>query len=277
MTSRELNIKYRKYQNNLHVFLMYVHVDANVYTCEHRNGLFSSRARLKRCRQTCLYVNFQQRPASSSQPSPRRLARSLQTSEQQPRANLVAPIPARQRPALKSMQGWEEGQIMKTSEGTRVRGRELDRFRPVSQRTDGQTHLLEPEAPARVATRWRFGLCGIIMTDWIISRVWALYRHGNLSTSWSFRINIQSVNCVCVLSKAAFQIWTLSATPACFIFPRSFFFFFSPINSPCVLRWAARLQMFVFQRHFFSFFLNLWQHESWFSQPCWNIQLKNKQ
>lgn len=40
MTSRELNIKYRKYQNNLHVFLMYVHVDANVYTCEHRNGLF---------------------------------------------------------------------------------------------------------------------------------------------------------------------------------------------------------------------------------------------
>lgn len=154
--------------------------------------------------------------------------------------------------------------------------RELDRFRPVSQRTDGQTHLLEPEAPARVATRWRFGLCGVIMTDWIISRVWALYRHGNLSTSWSFRINIQSVNCVCALKSSFSNLDPVSNT--CMLhFSRSFFFFsFSHKLALCASLGGAPTNVCL-STPFLFFFLNLWQHESWFSQPCWNIQLKNKQ
>lgn len=142
---------------------MYVHVYANMHTSEHiqtHKQAFASRAHLKRCRQTCLHQQQFKFPTTSSckfTAVSQETRTSLQISEQQPQANLVAPIPAQQRPVVKSMQGREERQIMNTSERSRVRSTKLDWFWTLSykdqqSRTDGQTHLLEPEAPPRVGT-----------------------------------------------------------------------------------------------------------------------------
>lgn len=135
------------------------------------------------------------------------------------------PAPVLQRPAVQSVKG----------------------------RTDGQIHLLEPEAPPRVGTWRRFGLYGVIMSDWSIFRAWALYHHrNNVSTSCSLQINNQTVNCSKVFFYwATFKIWTSFSNTCTFFFSDQFF----PMNSAHVLHWVAPLQMFVFQRHFFSFFL----------------------
>lgn len=96
---------------------------------------------------------------------------------------------------------------------------------PVSQRTDGQIHLLEPEAPPRVGTWQRFGLYGVIKSDWSIFRAWALYHHrNNVSTSCSLQINNQTVNCSKVFFYwATFKIWTSFSNTCTFFFSRSVF------------------------------------------------------
>lgn len=130
----------------------------------------------------------------------------------------MAPIPAQQRPALKSMQGGEEGQIMKTSEGTRVRSRELDWFRPVSQRTDGQIHL------HRTGSSTQSGNMMKIWTFTVSSRVTEPFPEcGRSIVTETFPLPCLSRSTSFFFYLAAIQIWTLSATPARFIFPDRFF------------------------------------------------------
>lgn len=67
--------------------------------------------------------------------------------------------------------------------------------RPAVQSVKGRMDkcLREPEAPPRAGTWQRFGLYGMIVSDWSVFGVWALYHHrNNLSTSCSLQINNQS-------------------------------------------------------------------------------------
>lgn len=150
---------------------------------------------------------------------------------------------------------------MKTSERRRVRSRKLDRFRPPSCEDQQSSQSKWTNTPARGTTQ-----SGTMTNIWTLRyhherlntlRVWALHRHrNNLSTCCSLQSNNQSVNCACVLQSpfylAVFESWTPFSNTCTVCFQMSFFFF--SINSPRVLRWAARPQMFVFQSRFFSFF-----------------------